>query len=336
MKAKIKISVIIPTSGRNATLPEAIKSIFTQTFPKVDYEIIIVYSRTEKEMLKKLANQSPIKFSFYDEKEVGILGAAASRNYGVSVAKGKLIAFIDDDCIAHKNWLEQGWEYYQKHKDYAGFMGTTMTDLKKVTITSRYMNITKPERVPTCPTCNVFFRKDVFLKYKYPVYKRYAGISHRADTDLAFTLIEKGYKIGFSDTTVYHPVYPAPSMKWFINQGRYREVEPLFYKRHPKLYWSGRLPFVSRATMGIWTLFVFSLVVLLRFGLLYATGVFLFGYAGLLTYLLIRKRKMFVLKSIDTVKFIFILIPKTMIEFIYLFKGIIIHWILERKDIGVK
>ncbi len=331
-----KISVIVPTSGRNTTLPKAIKSLFTQTFPKASYEIIIVYSRTDKEVLKKFAKQSPVRFRFFEEKEVGILGAAASRNYGVSVAKGRLIAFMDDDCVARKDWLAKGWDYHRKHRDYAGFMGTTVTDLKKLTVTSRYMHITKPERVPTCPTCNVFFRRDVFLRYKYPVYRRYAGISHRADTDLAFTLIEKGHKIGFSDAAVYHPVYPAPSMKWFINQGRYREVEPLFYKRHPKLYWSGGLPFVSRATIGTWMLFALSLYILLTFNLLYAIGFFLIGYGALSIYVLMRKRKMFILQSFDTVKFVLALPFRTIIELIYLLRGIIIHWIIERKDMGVK
>jgi glycosyltransferase involved in cell wall biosynthesis len=331
-----KISVVVPTSGRSSTLPKAVKSLFSQSFPKAGYEIIIVYSRTDKEVLKGLAGQSPVKFRFFEEKEVGILGAAASRNYGVSVAKGGLIAFMDDDCIAKRDWLAKGWAYYQKHKNYAGFMGTTVTDLDKLTVTSRYMHITKPERVPTCPTCNVFFRRDVFLKYKYPVYKRYAGISHRADTDLAFTMIEKGQKIGFSDATVYHPVYPAPSMKWFINQGRYREVEPLFYKRHPKLYWSGGLPFVSRATIGTWALLALSLYILLAYSPLYAIGFFVLGYGALSIYVLMKKRNMFVLKSIDTVKFVLVLPFRTIIELIYLLRGIFIHWVIERKDMGVK
>ena len=330
-----KISVVIPTHGRNDTLPKVIKSVFSQVLPKKSYEIIIVYSKTDKKTLGQLKKQSPCKFSFYEERAVGILGAAASRNYGVSVARGELIAFIDDDCIARKDWLQKGWDYYQKHKDYAGFMGTTVTDMKKVTILSRYMHITKPEKVPTCPTCNVFFRRDIFLKYKYPVYKRYAGISHRADTDMAFTIIEKCQKIGFSDATVYHPVYPAPGMKWFINQGRYREVEPLFYKRHPRLYWSGGMYFVSRATMVTWLLIALSLVILFSFNLLYAAAFFLLGYAGLLFYVLARKRKLFVLASADTVKFALILPFRAIIEFIYLVKGIIIHWIIERKGMGV-
>ena len=332
---KTQISVVIPTSGRSSTLPKAVKSLFIQSFSKAGYEIIVVYSKTDKEVLKRLARQSPVRFRFFEEKEVCILGAAASRNYGVSIAKGELIAFIDDDCIARKEWLQKGWKYYQKHKDYVGFMGTTVTDLKKVTVTSRYMNITKPEKVPTCPTCNVFFRKDIFLKHKYPVYKRYAGISHRADTDLAFTLIEKGYKIGFSDATVYHPVYPAPSMKWFIKQGMYREVEPLFYKRHPKLYWKGGLYFVSRLTMLNWAVLVLTLVSLSsKINPLYCLAFFVTAEIGLSIFST-KKRGFSIMKS-DTIRFMVAMPFRAIVEFIYILKGIIIHWIFERNSRGVR
>lgn len=331
---KTKISVVIPTSGRSSTLPKAVKSLFIQSFPKAGYEIIVVYSRTDKEVLKRLARQSPVRFRFFEEKEVGILGAAASRNYGVSRAKGELIAFIDDDCIARRNWLEKGWNYYQKHMDFAGFMGTTVTDLKKVTVMSRYMHITKPQPVPTCPTCNVFFRKDVFLKYKYPVYKRYAGISHRADTDLAFTLIEKGHKIGFSGATVYHPVYPAPGMRWFINQGRYREVEPLFHKRHPKLYWKGGLYFVSRLTMLNWFIIIFTITLLsMKISPFYSLAFFLLSET-LLSIFSIKKGG-FSIMTADTIKFMVAMPVRAIVEFIYIIKGIIIHWILERNGGGV-
>jgi len=34
-------------------------------------------------------------------------GPAAARNLGAREAKGELLAFLDDDCLAHTNWLEK-------------------------------------------------------------------------------------------------------------------------------------------------------------------------------------------------------------------------------------
>jgi len=58
---KTQISVVIPTSGRSSTLPKAVKSLFIQSFSKAGYEIIVVYSKTDKEVLKRLARQSPVR-----------------------------------------------------------------------------------------------------------------------------------------------------------------------------------------------------------------------------------------------------------------------------------
>ena len=42
-------------------------------------------------------------------------GPAAARNFGAREAKGKLLAFIDDDCVAHTNWLEKLLEMHRQH-----------------------------------------------------------------------------------------------------------------------------------------------------------------------------------------------------------------------------
>jgi glycosyltransferase involved in cell wall biosynthesis len=54
-----------------------------------------------------------IRFS----KEVGI---SNSRNYGVNIAKGEYLAFIDDDAIADKNWLEEIQEGIKTGADILG------------------------------------------------------------------------------------------------------------------------------------------------------------------------------------------------------------------------
>lgn len=41
-------------------------------------------------------------------------GSYAARNKGVELAKGKIIAFIDADCIPDKSWLERRYSYLVK------------------------------------------------------------------------------------------------------------------------------------------------------------------------------------------------------------------------------
>jgi len=44
------------------------------------------------------------RFRFLDQKNTG---PALARNRGVAEAKGRKILFLDDDCEAHENWVEQ-------------------------------------------------------------------------------------------------------------------------------------------------------------------------------------------------------------------------------------
>ena len=48
------------------------------------------------------ASNSPIQVAFYSQENSG---PAKARNYGVEVAQGDYIAFTDDDCAPHSNWL---------------------------------------------------------------------------------------------------------------------------------------------------------------------------------------------------------------------------------------
>ncbi|MFH1192674.1 MAG: glycosyltransferase [bacterium] len=71
----------------------------------IDYEIIIVDDNSTdgtREYLSGLANKK-IRI-LHNERN---LGPAISRNRGVENASYDIVAFIDDDCVADKNWLRE-------------------------------------------------------------------------------------------------------------------------------------------------------------------------------------------------------------------------------------
>ena len=97
------ISVIIPTHNRVEKLVNAIRNVNKQKL--VNVEIIIVDDASKdktKEVVSKIKlKQSNIKYFKNKSKK----GAAFSRNLGVKKAKGKYIAFLDDDDFWFKNKL---------------------------------------------------------------------------------------------------------------------------------------------------------------------------------------------------------------------------------------
>ncbi len=96
-----KVSVIVPTVNRPKMLKNAVQSILGQTFQ--DFEIIVVNDAGE--------NVGSIIQSFNDRRIQYIShlqnkGLAATRNTGIRNAKGKYIAYLDDDDVFLPNHLE--------------------------------------------------------------------------------------------------------------------------------------------------------------------------------------------------------------------------------------
>ena len=103
----MKISVIIPTYKPNKYLYECLCSIKNQTLCKEEFEVIIVLNGVEKPYYNDIDahiienNLNNVKL--YYLKKTGVSNA---RNYGLKVALGHYIVFVDDDDLISKNYLK--------------------------------------------------------------------------------------------------------------------------------------------------------------------------------------------------------------------------------------
>lgn len=96
------VSVIVPTYNRLAMLTEAISSIFSQTMQS--FEIIVVNDAGTDvaSVLEKFTDTGKIRFLLHENNR----GLAAARNTGIRAARGKYIAYLDDDDTYYPNHLE--------------------------------------------------------------------------------------------------------------------------------------------------------------------------------------------------------------------------------------
>jgi O-antigen biosynthesis protein len=86
-----KVSVIIPVFNDSKYIEAAINSVFNQTYN--NYEIIIIddgSTDNTRDLLKSFEDQ--ILYVYQENK-----GSAAARNFGIRLAKGELISFLDAD-----------------------------------------------------------------------------------------------------------------------------------------------------------------------------------------------------------------------------------------------
>jgi glycosyltransferase involved in cell wall biosynthesis len=100
-------SVIICTANRPILLLQCVASVMAQSVPADVYEIVIVNNtpETDLEMRGIVSGFGRDKSIIYVvEPESGLSHA---RNRGISVARGRIFVFIDDDATADTTWLEE-------------------------------------------------------------------------------------------------------------------------------------------------------------------------------------------------------------------------------------
>lgn len=99
------LSITICTYNRIEYLKKCLKSILDQTQGSEIIEINIIDNNstdTTKDYVTELQKQFP-EVNYFVEKRQGI---SFARNLSFEVCKGMFLAFVDDDAVINKNWLE--------------------------------------------------------------------------------------------------------------------------------------------------------------------------------------------------------------------------------------
>jgi GT2 family glycosyltransferase len=96
-------SIIVPTCGRHAQLAACLASLAAQEFPRDGFEVIVVDDGSVPPVDECVA---PFRARL-DLKLVAQpnAGPAAARNRGAAEARGRFLAFTDDDCLPGPRWL---------------------------------------------------------------------------------------------------------------------------------------------------------------------------------------------------------------------------------------
>ena len=121
---KLEISVVICTYNRALYLPGALESLYNQQISKEQYEVIVVNNNsldnTETVCNEFISTHQDAHFIYLNEP---IQGASYARNTGASIAQSPLLCFMDDDAIAHPNYLSLIIDFFKNHPDAGGLGG---------------------------------------------------------------------------------------------------------------------------------------------------------------------------------------------------------------------
>ena len=103
-------SVVVSTydERRWGDLEACLRSLEAQTRPPLEVVVVVDHNPA---LLERVRKAFPNAKSIATERPRGLAGA---RNAGVEVAKGEVVAFIDDDARAEADWLERLGECFDE------------------------------------------------------------------------------------------------------------------------------------------------------------------------------------------------------------------------------
>jgi len=241
------ISVVVPSHNRENDLSRALESLMVQTYPREQYEIVVVDDSTPAVRIKKSPTIKLI--------HIPPTSHTKARNLGIKESRGDIVAFTDDDCIPDKDWLKRISEAFQD-PDVMGVEGRTLAE--KMGINFHAAENTTGQKYPTC---NIAFRKSVLTNVggfdeKYGFF--------REDTDLAFAILSKNNKIVFKNNVIVnHPPRRTTSLAP-LKELKMIKSDIRLYKKFPHLY-RKTIGFVGgggiRISMLVW---LFSILAILN------------------------------------------------------------------------
>jgi glycosyltransferase involved in cell wall biosynthesis len=256
------MSVLIPTSGRSPYFQKTINSLINQSEKNFEVVIVVDGSYLDSEIVSKIEGDKRFSIYFSDRKESGLGYIGNLLNFAAEKANSQLIARIDDDDIAHLDWLSKlHYELVSGGHDLVGcqsflidavdnYLGFTTLplDLRDIKLFAMFEN-------PFFHS-GVLMRKSVFNELN-----GYGTSQNSQDYDLWLRMISAGYKLHNSRSfLIAHRLHNAsitafnrdPSRELFIStiQLRFKELNnesELFGRGHSglarlllrnhKLYW---------------------------------------------------------------------------------------------------
>jgi len=217
-KREPSVSVVINTYNRASSLATTLRSLRRLNYPR--FEVIVVNGPSTDNTMELLKSHADsIRVGTCAERNLSI-----SRNVGIEMARGNLVAFLDDDAVPAESWLSDAVDAFDC--DEVGGVGGFVYDHTGYNLQYRYSvsnrlgtarwNVPSASDEFCYPGClefpylqgtNAVFRRDALLEI--------GGFDEEFDyyldeTDVCLRLVDAGYLLKqLSNAFVYHRFLPS-------------------------------------------------------------------------------------------------------------------------------
>jgi len=255
------VSIIIPIFNDPIRIRMVLDALLTQTLPQDSYEIIIAdngSTDSTPQVIKEYCTEYSNIVRLVFERQTQ--SSYAARNKGLRVARGKILAFTDSDCVPAQNWIEAGVRALQHQKAKCGggritfFFKSVRPNIYEYYDSARKLNQQAYiDQAGFAATANFFARRELFDRYGEFRYNLISG----GDYEFGRRLTTAGEKmIYISDAIVQHPA--RASFKEILKKSSrvaagQKELEYIGLLEHGTLSWRNCLPKFRYPRDGYWS-----------------------------------------------------------------------------------
>lgn len=262
---ELTVTVLVPSYRRPELLLRCLDGILAGT--RIPDQIVVVLRESDtqsQEMVARWCERGGARAQMLEVTHVTEPGPMAAANAGLKLARGDVVALIDDDCVPTERWLERIMAHYAD-SEVIGVGGRDIVHhgeeisaepsrvVGRITWYGRIIGnhhqpaFDEPVQVDHLKGANMSFRREVIPVYDLNLR---SGVHH--EVDVAFGARAGGGRIIYDPHAAVHH-YPAP--RWFGHQRDSEDLGAVEDLAHDWAYvMLKHLPPLSRAAFWVFAL----------------------------------------------------------------------------------
>ena len=231
----LSFSVLICTFKRHLLLAQALDALVTKSTEKPDQIVVVNGGDEQADEVVKHA-QATSTFEIVLVKTIN-KNLATSRNIGLHLCTGDIIAMTDDDARVFPDWVSRMKTLHGSHPEAGAVGGVVLGSnheklLARVADVTTFPQWTEERFVRTLPGVNISYKREAVLQIGPQDETLFRG----EDVDFNWRLNSLGYRILFSpEVKVLH--HHRPTIRGLVDQQyMYGRAYILVRRKHPDMY----------------------------------------------------------------------------------------------------
>jgi glycosyltransferase involved in cell wall biosynthesis len=246
------VSVVAATHNRSDRLRRLLESLRAQTFR--DFEVVICDDASSDDTQAVLAAADGLDLRSLRNATSG--GPSKARNAAWRVARGRLIAFTDDDCEVSPGWLEAGVRAWGGDPDrfVQGPVGPIAAERDRLGAFSYTIVIEGPTR--NYETANIFYPRDLLERVggfdeAFPRVGEDTDLGWRARAAGGVPVFEPAAKVEHAVVEIGARGYLRRLWAWSDSIHAYKRHPGLRKHLHEGIFWNPSHYLLVRAIVGL-------------------------------------------------------------------------------------